>query len=62
MKRSVKPTRRRSAKRELFAELIEGLDALADSRRGKRTLRTNAIEFKPTPARQALHRHGPKTR
>lgn len=49
MKRSVKSTRKRRAKRDLFAELAEGMDALADSRQGKRTLRTHAIEFKPAP-------------
>lgn len=49
MKRSVKPTRKRHAKRDLFAEMIEGMDALADARRGKRTLRTHAIEYKPAP-------------
>ena len=49
MKRSVKPTPKRNVKRDLFAELIEGMDALADERRGKRTLRTHAIEFKPAP-------------
>jgi putative transcriptional regulator len=50
MKRSVKPTRVRSAKRDLFAELSEGIDALADARHGKRTLRTHSIEFKPAPS------------
>jgi putative transcriptional regulator len=49
MKRSVKPTRKRRAKRDLFAELIEGMDALADARKGKRTLRTHAVEYKPAP-------------
>ena len=49
MKRSVKPTRRRRVKRDLFAELREGMDALADARQGKRTLRTHAVEFKPAP-------------
>jgi putative transcriptional regulator len=49
MKRSVKPTRKRSAKRDLFAELSEGMDALADARHGKRTLRTHSMEFKPAP-------------
>jgi len=49
MKRSVKPTRKRSAKRDLFSELTEGMDALADARQGKRTLRTHAMEFKPPP-------------
>ena len=49
MKRSVKPTRKRRAKRDLFAELKEGMDALADARQGKRTLRTHSMEFKPPP-------------
>src|SRR6201991_2022038 len=49
MKRSVKSTQKRGAKRDLFAELKEGMDALADARHGKRTLRTHSIEFKPAP-------------
>lgn len=49
MKRSAKPTRKRRAKRDLFAELTEGLDALADERHGMRTLRTHALEYKPAP-------------
>ena len=49
MKRAVKPTRNRHARRDLFAELSEGIEALADARQGKRTLRTHAIEFKPAP-------------
>ena len=49
MKRSVKPIRKRRAKRDLFAELSEGIDALADARQGKRTLRTHSMEFKPAP-------------
>ena len=49
MKRSVKPTRKRTGKRDLFAELSEGMDALADERRSKRTLRTHSMEFKPAP-------------
>ena len=49
MKRPVKRTRKRSARRDLFAELSEGMDALANARHGKRTLRTHAIEFKPAP-------------
>ena len=36
-------------KRDLFAELKEGVTALGDSREGKRTLRTHAVEFKPAP-------------
>lgn len=34
------------AKRELFAELREGMKALAEARRGKRTLRRRAVDFK----------------
>jgi len=49
MKQSVKATRKRRAKRELFAELIEGMDALADARQGKRTLRTHPVDFRPAP-------------
>jgi putative transcriptional regulator len=49
MKRSVKPTRKRSAKRDLFSELSEGMHALGDARQGKRTLRTHSMEFKPAP-------------
>lgn len=49
MKRPAKPTRRRSGKRDLFAELNEGMNALADERHGKRTLRTHSMEFKPAP-------------
>jgi len=49
MKRSVKPTRKRRAKRDLFAELMEGMDALAETRQGKRTLKTHAIDHKPAP-------------
>jgi len=37
------------AKRNLFAELSEGMTALGEARQGKRTLRTHAIEFKPAP-------------
>jgi putative transcriptional regulator len=36
-------------KRNLFDELTEGFDALADQRAGKRTLRTHAVEPKPVP-------------
>ncbi len=39
----------RSAKRNLFAELSEGMAALAEARQGKRTLRTHAVEYKPAP-------------
>jgi putative transcriptional regulator len=36
-------------KRNLFAELADGFDALAEERAGKRTLRTHVIDAKPAP-------------
>lgn len=36
-------------KRNLFAELAEGFDALAEERAGKRTLRSHVVEAKPSP-------------
>ena len=36
-------------KRNLFAEIAEGFDALADERVGKRTLRTHELEAMPAP-------------
>ena len=36
-------------KRDLFGELVEGFDALADQRAGKRTLRTHMLKAKPAP-------------
>jgi putative transcriptional regulator len=36
-------------KRNLFDELSEGFDALAEQRQGKRTLRTHEVEMKPAP-------------
>lgn len=50
MKRSVKAKVKRGAARDLFAELSEGMDALADARQEKRTLRTHAAEYKPAPS------------
>jgi len=46
MKRSIKPTRKRRPKRELFTELAEGMVALADARRGQRMLRTHFMKLK----------------
>jgi putative transcriptional regulator len=40
---------KRAAKRNLFAELSEGMTALGEARQGKRTLRTHAVELKPVP-------------
>jgi putative transcriptional regulator len=50
MKTTVKVQAKRNSKRDVFAELTEGMAALAESRQGKRTLRTHAAEFKPVPA------------
>jgi putative transcriptional regulator len=36
-------------KRDLFNELTEGFDALAEQRAGKRTLRTHTVKAKPAP-------------
>jgi putative transcriptional regulator len=49
MKRTAKAKTKRAAKRDLFAELSEGMEALADAQQGKRTLRTHAVEYKPAP-------------
>lgn len=45
MQKPKKPSR----KRDLFKELQEGFNALADARGGKRTLRTTSVELKPAP-------------
>lgn len=47
--KAAKTTARGGRKRELFDELDEGLQALADERQGKRTLRSHAVEWKPAP-------------
>lgn len=49
MKAVAKRKSPRVAKRDLFAELKEGVTALAAARQGKRTLRTHAVEYKPAP-------------
>ncbi len=36
-------------KRDVFAELVEGFDALKAEREGKITLRQHAVESKPAP-------------
>lgn len=46
MKRSIKAKAKRGATRDLFAELSEGMEALADARHGKRTLRKHVVEYK----------------
>ena len=40
---------KKATRRDLFAELNEGVTALGEARQGKRTLRTHAIEYKPAP-------------
>jgi len=47
--KKVRAKRVRAHKRNLFAELREGMTALAAARQGKRTLRTHAIAFKAAP-------------
>ncbi len=46
---TVQKAKKNLRKRDLFKELQEGFDALADARGGKRTLRTTSVEFKPVP-------------
>jgi len=38
---------KKMTKRNLFAELTEGFDALAAARKGKKTLRATEVELKP---------------
>ena len=49
MKATVKAAPKRAVRRDLFAELSEGVAALAEARHGKRTLRTHALKYKPAP-------------
>ena len=49
LKATAKGDERRKVKRDVFAELTEGMTALADRRAGKRTLRTHTIEIKTCP-------------
>jgi putative transcriptional regulator len=44
-----KKARKDVGRRDLFAELTEGLSALTAAREGKRTLRTHAVEYRPVP-------------
>ena len=50
MKRAMKTKAKRGSARDLFTELNEGMEALANARQGKRTLRTHALEFRPAPS------------
>jgi hypothetical protein len=47
MRTTVKAKSRRAGKRELFAELNEGMAAIAEVRQGKRTLLTHVLEYNP---------------
>jgi putative transcriptional regulator len=49
MKTIAKANSKRQVTRDLFDELSEGVAALADSRHGKRTLRTHALTYKAAP-------------
>lgn len=49
MKKAVKAKRSSKSKRNLFEELSEGVTALADERRGLRTLKSHTVEIKPAP-------------
>lgn len=39
--------------RNLFTEIAEGFEALAEERQGKRTLKTHEVEAKPVPDMEA---------
>lgn len=49
MKAPVRKNKTRQADRNLFGELVEGVNALAEAREGKRTLRTHPADYKPAP-------------
>lgn len=49
MARTSAASSKSTTRRDLFGELIEGVTALEASRRGKRTLRTHAVEFRAAP-------------
>jgi putative transcriptional regulator len=50
MKRIERHRAKPKGKRDVFAELSEGMAALAENREGRRTLRSHAVEFRPAPA------------
>lgn len=49
MNRKDKSVAKPGQKRDVFAELKEGMDALAATRKGKVTLRTHAVKIKTAP-------------
>jgi hypothetical protein len=48
--RAVQFVPEKMTKRNLFAEMTEGFDALAWARKGKKTLRTTEVTLKPVVA------------
>jgi hypothetical protein len=56
MKTAVKAKTTRTAKRKLFAELSEGMAALAKARQGKRTPRTHVTPKELIRVREGLKR------
>lgn len=58
MKTSTRAKTARTARRDLFTELKEGIVALAGTREGKLTLRTHAVKYRPAPKvtpRELIH-------
>jgi putative transcriptional regulator len=49
-RRGAKPARRGAPRRNLFAEMMEGVAAMAAHREGKITLRSYKVDPKPLPA------------
>jgi putative transcriptional regulator len=49
MAKTAKVKVKAKARRNLFLELVEGVEVLGDSRQGKRTLRTHAVVVRPAP-------------
>ncbi len=41
-------------KRNLFSEIAEGFDAMAEARPGKRTLRTHEVEMMPAQEKRSV--------
>lgn len=50
MKKAQSRKAKPSSRRDLFAELREGFESLAEAREGKRTLRTHVVQFRAAPA------------
>jgi hypothetical protein len=61
MKEPVKKQEQSTTKRDLFAELSEGMEALAEARRGKKELLVHCTK-KPDGPPEVLARYGHVTR